>query len=254
MIDKMENNSKHKNCVVFTTHKLDDNILRYLRFIKTASDGVLDLVVLYDCSVSSLEKDMLKEFDFFLFDSSKLPRFFYYYDRSLPNPLVALVELAKHRKYDHYLLMENDIVLNGNLANFFKRMNATNKADYIHIATDVMGGPLRHWPVQYIIDSPFENLYFAWSQVFFVSKRYLDELEKFMQRNGSFYYEFLLPTLAYNRHFSIRQFESYGYHFEVSWGPTEKCEDKFRNHPQQDTFYHPIKNLSLVKGLDFKIV
>lgn len=172
----------------------------------------------------------------------------------LPNPLVALVELAKHRKYDHYLLMENDIVLNGNLANFFKRMNATNKADYIHIATDVMGGPLRHWPVQYIIDSPFENLYFAWSQVFFVSKRYLDELEKFMQRNGSFYYEFLLPTLAYNRHFSIRQFESYGYHFEVSWGPTEKCEDKFRNHPQQDTFYHPIKNLSLVKGLDFKIV
>ena len=152
MIDKMENNSKHKNCVVFTTHKLDDNILRYLRFIKTASDGVLDLVVLYDCSASSLEKDMLKEFDFFLFDSSKLPRFFYYYDRSLPNPLVALVELAKHRKYDHYLLMENDIVLNGNLANFFKRMNATNKADYIHIATDVMGGPLRHWPVQYIID------------------------------------------------------------------------------------------------------
>lgn len=80
MIDKMENNSKHKNCVVFTTHKLDDNILRYLRFIKTASDGVLDLVVLYDCSASSLEKDMLKEFDFFLFDSSKLPRFFYYYD------------------------------------------------------------------------------------------------------------------------------------------------------------------------------
>ena len=72
--------------------------------------------------------------------------------------------------------------------------------------------------VRLIRDNPFGALYFSWSQLFRVSRRLLEALSAFIRRNSSFYYEFLLPTLAYNGGFTVRQFENYGYRFEVSWG------------------------------------
>ncbi len=68
----------------------------------------------------------------------------------------------------------------------------------------------------------------------------------FIQTNNSFYYEFLLPTMAYNGDFLIRQFENYGYQFQLSWGPAELYEHKYQYERTDKTFYHPIKNLSMV--------
>ena len=90
-------------------------------------------------------------------------------------------------------------------------------------------------------------MYFSWCQLFYISKRYLSDLERFMEDNDSFYYELLLPTMAYNKGYSIRQFENFGYHFQVSWGPTEVFEYKYQYERMSNTFYHPIKNLSIVE-------
>ena len=84
---------------------------------------------------------------------------------------------------------------------------------------------------------------------FRVSRRLLAALSAFIRRNGSFYYEFLLPTLAYNGDFTVRQFENYGYRFEVSWGPAELYEQKYLHDRRPDTFYHPVKNLGIVDFL-----
>lgn len=240
-------NRKTKNCVVFVTHRLDKGVRRYLHYIREVAEGIMDLVVLYDCATNPLDEGLLAKEDIFVFDSSKLPGFFHCHNHKLPNPLVALFELARQRKYDHYLLMENDLVLNGDLRTFFQKMNVLDSVDYIHIASDSEGDPLSHYPQQYIRDNPFENLYFSWCQLFMVSMRYLDGLEQFIKTNSSFYYEFLLPTLAFNRNYVVRQFENFGYRFEVSWGPADICEAKYLHDRQRDTFYHPIKNSLIIK-------
>ena len=67
-----------------------------------------------------------------------------------------------------------------------------------------------------------------------------------MQQNDSFYYEFLLPTMAYNGDYLVRQFENFGYNFQVSWGPVECYENKYQYERQNNTFYHPIKHLGIV--------
>ena len=67
-----------------------------------------------------------------------------------------------------------------------------------------------------------------------------------MKENNSFYYEFLLPTMAYNNGYSVRQFENLGYQFQLSWGPVEIFEYKYQNERMYNTFYHPIKNLDII--------
>lgn len=141
--------------------------------------------------------------------------------------------------------MENDIVFTGEMEEFIRNINAID-ADYIHIATDILGGPENHWPINYIKNSPFKNLYFSWCQLFYISHRYLTDLDAFMKENGSFYYEFLLPTMAYNNDYSVRQFENLGYQFQLSWGPVEIYEYKYQYERMYNTFYHPIKNLDIV--------
>lgn len=86
---------------------------------------------------------------------------------------------------------------------------------------------------------------FSWSQMFYISKRYLNAVREFMKTNNSFYYEFLLPTMAYNEMFHIKQFENLGYQFCLSWGPAELYEYKYLHERQQNTFYHPIKQLCI---------
>lgn len=240
-----DQNSNRRNCLVFVTHRMDNDIMRYLKFLKTAAEGIMDLVVLYDTATSKMDTDNCYGTNFYTFDSTKLQGFFHKQDHLLPNPLVALLEYAKGKRYSHYMLMENDIIFNGEFRSFLKLMDSDSDVDYIHIATDVEGGPQHHWPIKYINNNPFDRLYFAWSQLAYLSKSFLDELELFMQDNDSFYYEFLLPTLAYNKMLNIRQFENYGYRFIVSWGSAEVYEYKYINELQPNTFYHPIKNLEI---------
>ena len=70
-----------------------------------------------------------------------------------------------------------------------------------------------------------------------------------MKVNDSFYYEFLLPSLAYNNGYKVRTFESLGYNFEVSWGPTLAYEQKYVCEHKANTFYHPVKNLHMADFL-----
>ena len=243
-----ENNNSERccNCVVFATHKINDEILRYLSFLKRGIDGVMDLLVLYDCSLDAINPADYPDLQFYIFDSRCLEDFFHQNNKLLPNTLIPLIECAKQNKYEHYLLMENDIVLHGNFNTFIQKVNEDSHVDYIHIANDVLGGPENHWPIKYIQNNPFENLYFSWSQLFYVSYQYLMELKDFINNNNSINYEFLLPTMAYNRKFVIKQFENYGYQFQLSWGPAEVYEYRYNYERMNNTFYHPIKNLEIV--------
>ena len=235
----------HENCVVFITHKLNAPMLRYLSYLKKETEKIMDFVVLYDDSSRDLNPEEYPDFQFHVFNSSKLAGFFHYGERRLPNPLVALLDFSKKSEYKHYLLMENDIVFTGEMAEFIRNIDAVD-TDYIHIATDILGGPNNHWPINYIRNNPFKKLYFSWCQLFYISHQYLTDLHAFMKENDSFYYEFLLPTMAYNNGYSVRQFENLGYQFQLSWGPVEIFEYKYQNERTHNTFYHPIKNLDII--------
>ena len=140
---------RHENCVVFITHKLDAPMLRYLSYLKKETEKIMDFVVLYDDSSRDLNPEEYPDFQFHVFNSDKLDGFFHYGEKRLPNPLVALAEFSKKFEYKHYFLMENDIVFTGEMAEFIRNINAID-ADYIHIATDILGGPENHWPINYI--------------------------------------------------------------------------------------------------------
>lgn len=142
--------------------------------------------------------------------------------------------------------MEFDIVLNGRFGDFIKKVNSIDDIDYIHIGYDSEGAPENHWPTKYIQNNPFRKLYFAWCHIFYISHNFLNDVEQFMAKNNSFYYEFLLPTMAYNGDYMVKQFENMGYQFNVSWGPVDKYETIYKECARDNTFYHPIKDLSIV--------
>ncbi len=236
-------------CMVLLTHLINVDFLRHLEVLKEASQSVVDLYVIYDCANGKPDIACNNNIPIYMFSSSELPNFFHQGEHKLPSPLLALINFAMSHQYDRYLLMENDIVLCGDWHKFFQTIAKERDADYIHIATDVLGGPQAHWPIKFIKNNPFKRIYFSWCQLFLVSHRYLIDLDVFMQRNNSFYYEFLLPTMAYNGSYRIRQFENFGYNFQVSWGPTELYEYKYLQERCHNTFYHPVKNLRLVNDV-----
>lgn len=238
--------SMNKNCIVFVTHKQDKDVLRYISHIAEVSEGAMDFYVLFDRSNSKPLFSAMPNIYIYEYNSKELDGFFFAGNRLLPNALVALLDFAKSKHYDHYLVMEFDIVLNGYFGEFINKVNSIDDIDYIHIGYDPEGGPENHWPIQYIKDNPFRKLYFAWCHIFYISHNYLLDVEQFMIQNNSFHYEFLLPTMAYNGDYVVKQFESMGYQFVVSWGPTEKYEAIYREGTRYNTFYHPIKDLSIV--------
>lgn len=236
-------------CLLLLAHKMDSNLLRYLELLSDSSQGVVDIHLIYDYA-NGKPNIQCDDIPIHFFSSSKLPNFFHQGDKLLASPLLALADFAKSHHYDRYMLMEYDIVLNGSWRRFLQTIEKERDIDYIHIATDVLGGPQAHWPVKFIRDNPFKKLYFSWCQLFLVSHRYLTDLTVFMQHNDSFYYEFLLPTMAYNGDYMVKQFENFGYRFDVSWGPAEEYEARYKYGRKANTFYHPIKNTSLISFYD----
>lgn len=234
-----------KNCLVFLTNKIDKNIFRYVLYLQKEIGNFMDVWLVYDSSIQTMSNLGLQNIKFFQYPFHTIPNFFHLGNSSLPNPLLGLLKFAETYHYDHYLLMENDIVLNGDFSKFAARIDVEN-VDYIHIATDIQGGLEKHWPIELIRNNPFSVLYFSWCQIFYVSNRYLNALAKFMKGNDTFYYEFLLPSLAYNDVFKVRQFENFGYHFCLSWGPASIFEHKYQYERCINTFYHPIKELKIV--------
>ena len=234
-----------QNWSVLVVHRIDEYLLKYMYFLQSSSHNIMDFIILYDCATYEINVSDYPDFTFYLFNSDKLEGFFHYKNRKLPNPLIALLEMAKEKLYNHYLLMESDVVYTGNFCGFLRSVIRT-RCDYVHIATDDSNNLVDHWPAEYICNNPFENTYFSWSQLFCISHRFLLDLGEFMKKNDSFYYEFLLPTMAYNGDYSIRQFENFGCRFQLSWGPADVYEQKYQKEHFPNTFYHPIKDLSIV--------
>ncbi|NPD93102.1 hypothetical protein [Xylanibacter muris] len=235
-----------KNCIVLVTHKQGEDLLRYISHVAEVSEGTMDFYVLFDNSNSKPHFSAMANVNVFEYNSKKLDGFFFANNRLLPNALVALLDFAQSNHYDHYLLMEFDIVLNGRLGDFVNKVNSIDDIDYIHIGYDPEGGPENHWPIKYIKDNPFRKTYFAWCHIFYISHNFLVDIEQFMTKNNSFHYEFLLPTMAYNGNYIVKQFENIGYQFNVSWGPVDKYETIYKECARDNTFYHPIKDLSIV--------
>lgn len=236
---------KSTTCLLLLTCIIDNDMLYYLEMLKDSTQGIIDMYVIYDCAKGK-PNAQCKNTPVYTFNSSLLPNFFHCDDLRLPNPLLALIDFSKSYRYDRYLLMEYDIAFSGDWRRFFQTIEKQHDADYIHIDTDVLGGPQAHWPIKFIKDNPFKRLYFSWCQLFLVSHRYLTDLNEFICKNKSIYYEFLLPTMAYNGNYIVKQFEKFGYNFQVFWGPADFYEHKYVYEQKENTFYHPVKNLSLI--------
>ena len=225
---------------------MDEPMLRYLRYLKEEITEVMDFYILYDCRTQPLNPDDYPDLNFHLFNSSELPGFFFGGHRRLPNPLKALIPFSKVHPYRHYLVMEGDLVLCGEWRNFVRKVNGL-ACDYIHIASDNFGDVRRHFPIFGFRNDCFKHLYACWCHVFSVSHHYLTDLEAFMQENDTFYYEMLLPSMAYNRGYYIRQFENLGYQFDISYSPAEEYERRYIEEHRPKTFYHPVKNSNLIR-------
>ena len=235
---------EHRNCVVLVTHRMDEPMLRYLRFLKREITEVMDFCILYDRHTQELDPADYPDLEFRLFDSGAIEGFFHGGNRRIPNPLLPLLGFAKEEAYEHYLVMEGDLAFTGDWRAFVRKIDGL-QCDYVHIAADVLGDP-RHWPRTYIEDFPFPRLYFAWCHLFCASRRFLSDIEAFTKENGSIYYEFLLPSMAYCKGYYIRQFENFGYQFQVSYGPADVYERKYLQEHTPNTFYHPVKDSNLI--------
>ena len=234
-----------KNCVVLVTHKMDQPMIQYLRYLKEEITEVMDFRILFDCNSLDLNPADYPDLQFHLFNSGDIKGFFHGGNHRIPNPLLPLLPLCRETNYEHYLVMEGDLVFTGEWRSLVRKINGL-ACDYVHIATDIMGDP-RHWPDIYIKDNPFPRLYFAWCHLFYAGRQFLADLDAFMKENDTIYYEFLLPSMAYNRGYYVRQFENFGYHFQVSWGPSETFERQYLEEHAYNTFYHPVKNSSIIK-------
>ena len=68
---------KKENCLVFITHKLTDEMLEYLSYLKKETVEVMDLLVLYDNATQPICPENYPWLDFCLFDSRQLKGFFH---------------------------------------------------------------------------------------------------------------------------------------------------------------------------------
>ena len=73
-MNTIENN---KNCVVYITHILNVDIVKYLLYLKEEIHGIMDFIVLYDCAKDEMITDNYSYFEFYRFDSKKLEGFFF---------------------------------------------------------------------------------------------------------------------------------------------------------------------------------
>ena len=225
------------NCFCFLTHRNDEQMVRYINMIQSLVGGVMDFVVLFD----EYESDVPSDIPIFTFNSRKLKDFFTKGDRHLPNNSVVLYEFSKENKYKHYFLMEDDVVFTGDWKALIENLNSQD-LDFVYIKTDK---EKEHYPIKYIKNYSFKKIFFCWCQFYYISYELLSLFGVFMEKNSTFHNEFLLPTLTCKEGLKTKSFESIGYSMEVTWGPAEEKEEKYR-HRVSDTFYHPIKNLNLL--------
>ena len=170
----------HKNCVLLVTHKQDKEIRCYIEHIEKVANGLMDFHVLYDCANSNPSPNLSN--NLYVFNSELLKGFFYGKKTLIPNPLLVLLNFAKEKHYEHYLVMEFDIVLDGSLREFIYKVNSIKDIDYIHIGYDEDGDPQKHWPIKYIEGNQFKKLYFAWCHIFYVSHEFLMDVGQFMEK------------------------------------------------------------------------
>lgn len=232
-------------CLAFVTHNLTKDTLNYINYLKKSVNHIFDLWILYDTSGNDIIQENLRDFNVFFFDSRRLENFFLEGDHRLPCPVKALIKFSKTNEYDHYLLMESDIVLKGNFTAFALLVQQQKDIDYLYISTDHLKMH-QHWPTAYIDCNPFRKLCFSWSQICYLSFSFIKELDVYLRKYPTIYYEMLLPSLALIQGHKTKTFESLGYQFEVSWGPSGECEFKYIIGNKPNTFYHPIKNLKIV--------
>ena len=121
-------NKETSNCLVLISHKMDENSFKYFSFLQKEADGIMDLIILYDCATCEIKERDYPEFAFHFFDSKEIIDFFHGGNKQLPNPLLALLDLIKVKKYDHYLLMEK-IILSLQLWRFFLFYNQKESKD-----------------------------------------------------------------------------------------------------------------------------
>ena len=100
-----------RTCLVYITHKMDDAIYRYLSYLLKETEGVMDMLVLYDQAFQPISPTDFTAIRFVFFDSRDLRNFFHQGNRLLPNPLVALFECASHDPYARYSLCGTGRVL-----------------------------------------------------------------------------------------------------------------------------------------------
>ena len=91
-------NKETSNCLVLISHKMDENSFKYFSFLQKEADGIMDLIILYDCATCEIKERDYPEFAFHFFDSKEIIDFFHGGNKQLPNPLLALLALIKVKK------------------------------------------------------------------------------------------------------------------------------------------------------------
>ena len=55
-------NKETSNCLVLISHKMDENSFKYFSFLQKEADGIMDLIILYDCATCEIKERDYPEF------------------------------------------------------------------------------------------------------------------------------------------------------------------------------------------------
>lgn len=232
------------------THFMNDDMMTYISFLKKQCEGIMDFWLLFDTCNGDFELENENDLNICRFNHSTdfEESDWTFNNKFSNNPLCIYNFFYKEHNYEHYLFIENDIFLNGDFRKFVKKINISQE-DYIHIKYRLHEEDSieHHFMWNYMNKKDFgdNNIKFYFHQIFYISHDLLSDIIKYNNKNNTLFFEFLIPTIAYNGDYRIKYFEDFGYSFSSNTYDEEKYEKEYINSTEIDRFYHPVKNVSL---------
>jgi len=153
--------------------------------------------------------------------------------------------------FQYYWYIENDVVFNGNWADFFEPLNAL---DFDFLSSNIMAyNDKQSWDWWMSLHHPHQNIpvthrLCSLNPVYRMSFEALSFINDALQNKWKGHHEVLIPTLLYNNNFKIMDFGGRGYFAPPEYKNRFYTSQTFRWRPVFKTtgylknkLYHPVK-------------
>lgn len=255
-----------KQVLLFLTHSLEPQILKSFQVISQAFKSFGDTAILYHSNKPFKPIDELNNYKIHAFSDETLFQSGY---NLLTNKIVpgsghvpVLDFYKKYPGYSYYWLVENDVRFSGSWSDFFARFS-----QYPHdlITTHIRLHREEPFWAWWGLDSPdvipLENRLRSFNTIYRLSAEAAAFLSVYLLNGCKGHYEMLLPTLMYNKGFSVMDFGGNGqfvpkelinkYYISTDKKNKNLNSGTMRHRPpflvygfRKNKLYHPVKGLN----------